>query len=46
MRLIGVANGIEAGSIATRYGAEGYGESIYVTDPQGNAIEIKEPPHH
>jgi glyoxylase I family protein len=26
-------NGVEAGSVATRYGAEGYGDSIYVTDP-------------
>jgi glyoxylase I family protein len=39
-------NGVEAGSIATRYGAEGYGDSIYVTDPEGNIVEIKGPPHN
>lgn len=39
-------NGVEAGAIATRYGAEGYGDSIYVTDPEGNVVEIKGPPHN
>jgi glyoxylase I family protein len=39
-------NGVEAGSVASRYGAEGYGDSIYVTDPEGNTIEIKGPPHN
>jgi glyoxylase I family protein len=39
-------NGVEAGSVATRYGAEGYGDSIYVTDPEGNVVEIKGPPHN
>lgn len=24
-----------------RFGAEGYGESIYLTDPEGNRIELK-----
>jgi glyoxylase I family protein len=27
-----------------RYGAEGEGPSIYVTDPDGNVIELKGPP--
>ena len=25
----------------TRYGADGYGPSIYVTDPEGNRVELK-----
>ena len=29
---------------ASRYGAEGEGPSIYVTDPEGNTIELKGPP--
>ncbi len=30
---------IEAG---VRYGAEGHGQSLYVRDPQGNVVELKE----
>ena len=36
--------GIEAGPIASRYGAEGEGPSIYLCDPQGNVVELKGPP--
>ena len=36
--------GIEAGPVATRYGAEGAGPSIYLTDPEGNTVELKGPP--
>jgi catechol 2,3-dioxygenase-like lactoylglutathione lyase family enzyme len=36
-------HGIE-GEIVTRYGAEGDGPSIYLTDPEGNALELKGPP--
>ncbi len=36
--------GIEVGELATRYGAEGYGPSIYVNDPDGNIVELKGPP--
>ena len=36
--------GIEAGPIASRYGAEGEGPSIYLSDPQGNVVELKGPP--
>ena len=25
----------------TRYGADGYGPSVYVTDPEGNVVELK-----
>ena len=37
-------NNIEAGATATRNGAEGYGPSIYITDPEGNVVELKGPP--
>jgi catechol 2,3-dioxygenase-like lactoylglutathione lyase family enzyme len=36
--------GVEAGKVESRYGAEGEGPSIYVTDPEGNVIELKGPP--
>lgn len=35
--------GIE-GEISSRYGAEGDGPSIYLTDPEGNNLELKGPP--
>ncbi|MEQ1515801.1 MAG: VOC family protein [Usitatibacteraceae bacterium] len=38
------ANGIDAGPAASRYGAEGEGASIYITDPEGNVVELKGPP--
>jgi glyoxylase I family protein len=38
------SRGIEPGKIETRYGAEGDGPSIYLTDPEGNVIELKGPP--
>ncbi len=36
--------GVEAGETARRYGAEGFGPSIYIEDPDGNVIELKGPP--
>ncbi|GAC1328108.1 MAG: hypothetical protein NVSMB28_24900 [Collimonas sp.] len=39
------ANGVEAGELASRNGAEGEGPSIYVTDPEGNVVELKGPPY-
>jgi glyoxylase I family protein len=36
--------GIHAGAVEQRYGAEGEGPSIYLTDPQGNVVELKGPP--
>lgn len=36
-------HGIEA-EVARRYGAEGDGPSIYLTDPDGNGLELKGPP--
>ena len=36
--------GIEVGPVEMRYGAEGEGPSIYLTDPEGNVVELKGPP--
>jgi len=36
--------GYAAGPVESRYGAEGQGPSIYVTDPEGNVVELKGPP--
>ena len=36
--------GAAAGPVESRYGAEGEGPSIYVTDPEGNVVELKGPP--
>ena len=36
--------GYAAGPVEKRYGAEGEGPSIYVTDPEGNVVELKGPP--
>jgi catechol 2,3-dioxygenase-like lactoylglutathione lyase family enzyme len=38
------AHDIEAGPVESRYGAEGTGPSIYLTDPEGNVVELKGPP--
>ncbi len=38
------SHGVAAGPLALRYGAEGEGPSIYVTDPEGNVVELKGPP--
>lgn len=34
-------HGVEAGESGRRYGAEGEGPSLYLRDPEGNAIELK-----
>ncbi len=39
------ANGVAAGELASRNGAEGEGPSIYITDPEGNVVELKGPPY-
>jgi catechol 2,3-dioxygenase-like lactoylglutathione lyase family enzyme len=36
--------GAAPGEIASRFGAEGEGPSIYVSDPEGNTVELKGPP--
>jgi glyoxylase I family protein len=37
------AHGVEAGPTLQRYGADGYGPSIYLQDPDGNTVELKAP---
>ena len=34
-----------AAEVAQRYGAEGDGPSIYLSDPDGNGLELKGPPN-
>lgn len=38
------AMGAAMSDTAERYGADGFGPSIYVTDPEGNTMELKGPP--
>jgi len=35
--------GVEVGEIRSRFGAEGNGVSIYLSDPEGNTVELKGP---
>jgi glyoxylase I family protein len=37
-------HGYTAGDVESRYGAEGEGPSIYLSDPEGNVVELKGPP--
>jgi glyoxylase I family protein len=36
-------HGVDPGQVHERYGAEGYGPSLYITDPDGNTVELKGP---
>ena len=38
------AQGVSAGDVQMNYGAEGDGPSLYVSDPEGNVVELKGPP--
>ena len=38
------AHGVSAGAVQLRYGAEGQGPSMYLTDPEGNVVELKGAP--
>ncbi|MBN6149401.1 VOC family protein [Xanthomonas sp. AmX2] len=38
------AHGVRVGDYGGRYGAEGEGPSLYLSDPEGNGIELKGPP--
>ncbi len=38
------AHGVAPSDVATRYGAEGNGPSMYIKDPDGNMVELKGPP--
>ena len=37
-------HGLAAGPVERRYGAQGEGPSIYLSDPEGNVVELKGPP--
>jgi catechol 2,3-dioxygenase-like lactoylglutathione lyase family enzyme len=37
-------HGIFVSDSALRYGADGFGPSLYIRDPMGNTIELKGPP--
>lgn len=37
-------HGVAPGDVGTRYGAQGSGPSMYVSDPDGNTVELKGPP--
>jgi glyoxylase I family protein len=39
------AHGVEVGEAGSRYGAEGEGPSLYISDPEGNVVELKGPPN-
>lgn len=39
-----MANGVQPGDTVERYGAGGYGPSMYIQDPDGNTVELKGPP--
>ena len=38
------AHGVADGEVASRYGAEGQGPSLYIQDPESNTVELKGPP--
>lgn len=35
------SHGIDAGPFERRYGAQGFGNSVYLQDPQGNTVELR-----
>ena len=35
------ARGVDSGDFQTRYGAGGFGPSIYIQDPDGNTVELR-----
>jgi glyoxylase I family protein len=39
-----IGHGVVPGETKRRYGADGYGPSIYIVDPEGNTVELKGPP--
>ena len=39
-----IQHGVVPGETRRRYGADGYGLSMYISDPEGNVIELKGPP--
>jgi hypothetical protein len=41
--ILGIDHGVACGEEQSRYGAEGRGPSLYLTDPEGNGVELKGP---
>src|SRR3984885_12783488 len=39
-----IKHGVVPSETKQRYGADGYGPSIYINDPEGNVVELKGPP--
>ena len=37
-------HGVSVGEVGSRFGAEGKGPSIYLSDPEGNTVELKGAP--
>ncbi len=35
------SRGVNVSGFSKRYGAQGYGRSIYIEDPEGNTVELK-----
>lgn len=38
------SKGANPGEVVQRFGAEGQGPSLYLSDPEGNVVELKGPP--
>ena len=36
-----LSHGVVVGDFSKRYGAQGFGPSLYVKDPEGNTVELK-----
>lgn len=36
-----IQHGVKVEDFANRYGAQGFGRSIYLSDPEGNTVELK-----
>ena len=41
-----LSKNITSGPVERRYGADGYGPSIYIHDPDNNVVELKGPAEH
>ena len=35
------SHGVETGAFELRYGAQGFGNSLYLSDPEGNTVELR-----
>ena len=35
------SHGVKTGEFDQRYGAQGFGQSIYIRDPEGNTVELR-----